>query len=325
MRALVFNGDTLNVEERPVPVASEGEALVRVAWAGICNTDLEIARGYMGFQGVLGHEFVGTVEKGPASWQGRRVVAEINFGCGRCAECVSHGSRHCARRRVLGIVDADGALAQCVSVPIRNLHAVPDAVEDQAAVFCEPLAAAFEIREQLALSPGQHCTVLGDGKLGLLIAQVLADAGLRVLAVGRYAENLALLEHRGIETALSEAWSQDHVNSSDLVVEATGRADGLRLALEATRPRGTLVLKSTLAASGEIDLAPLVIDEIRLVGSRCGPFVPALQALAEERIDVLPLVSDRLPLARATEAFARAAQPGTRKVLVDCTPTPSAD
>lgn len=318
MRALVFNGDTLNVEERPVPVVSEGEALVRVAWAGICNTDLEISRGYMDFQGVLGHEFVGTVESGPASWTGRRVVAEINFGCGECAQCMAHGSRHCARRRVMGIVGADGALAQCVAVPTRNLHAVPDDVENQAAVFCEPLAAAFEIREQLALLPGQRCTVLGDGKLGLLIAQVLADTGLRVLAVGRHAENLAILERQGIETALLEAWSDDHVNSADLVIEATGRPEGLRLALEATRPRGTLVLKSTLAVSGEIDLAPLVIDEIRLVGSRCGPFAPALQALAERRIEVLPLVSDRLPLARATEAFARAAQPGTRKILVDC-------
>ena len=321
MRALVFDGTLLTLKERPRPVAEEGYAVIRVEIAGICNTDLEIKDGYMGFRGILGHEFVGTVASGPASWTGRRVVSEINFGCGECEECLLNESRHCATRRVMGILDADGAFAEYVAAPVRNLHAVPDEVKSQEAVFCEPLAAAFEILEQITVQNGQGCTVIGDGKLGLLIAQVLADAGARVCCVGRHAANLAILTNLGIETTTLDAWSGNHANSSDLVVEATGRAEGFRLAVEATRPRGTLVLKSTLAASGEIDLAPLVIDEIRLVGSRCGPFTPALRALKEHRIAVEPLVSGLFPLARADEGLSHAGTRGVRKVLVDCAGT----
>lgn len=323
MRALVWSGNELAVEERPRPPVGPNQARVRVDLAGICSTDLEISRGYMGFTGTLGHEFVGRVAEGPAAWRGRRVVSEINFGCGRCEECLEHGGRHCAARRVMGILDADGAFAEFVTVPVANLHEVPDSVADEAAVFCEPLAAAFEILEQLPFQAGQRCTVLGDGKLGLLVAQVLAAAGVQVLAVGRHAANLAILSALGIETCRLDAWRGNHQDSAEIVVEATGRIEGFGLALEALRPRGTLVLKSTLAVSTEIDLAPVVIDEIRVLGSRCGPFQPALEALAKDRIDVASLISARLPLARADEALAHADTPGVRKVLLDCGETPS--
>jgi threonine dehydrogenase-like Zn-dependent dehydrogenase len=271
-------------------------------------------KGYMGFRGVLGHEFVGRVDAGPSEWLGRRVVGEINFACGRCDSCAAGLGRHCPTRSVMGIQGADGAIAEHVLVPLANLHAVPDAVPDARAVFSEPLAAACEILEQVRVAPGMRALVLGDGKLGLLCAQVLADAGARVLAVGKHAEKLALLAERGIDTRLLSDWSAE---PHDLVVEASGSADGLRSAVAATRPRGTLVLKSTLAEHPRVDLAPLVIHEIQLLGSRCGPFAPALRRLAEERIEVDALVTARVPLARAEEALARAAAPGALKVLVE--------
>ena len=321
MRALVWTGDALTVEQRPRPQIASREALVAVELAGVCSTDLEIARGYMGFTGILGHEFVGRVAEGPPEWLGRRVVSEINFGCGRCIECQAHGGRHCENRRVLGIVGADGAFAEFVRVPVANLHAVPDEVSDEAAVFCEPIAAAFEILEQLPLRQGQSTTVLGDGKLGLLVAQVLSDAGARVLCVGRHPENLGILSSLGIETQLLDAWQGSHRNSAEVVIDATGHSEGFSLALDAVRPRGTLVLKTTLATSPEIDLSPIVIDEIHVLGSRCGPFEPALQSLAEGRIQVAPLIAARVPLDQADEALTRAAESGIRKVLIDCAKT----
>jgi threonine dehydrogenase-like Zn-dependent dehydrogenase len=214
----------------------------------------------------------------------------------------------------MGIQDADGAIAEYVRVPVANLHGVPDAVPDEKAVFTEPLAAAFEILEQVEIAPGEPCLVLGDGKLGLLAAQVLDAAGARVCAIGHHREKLDVLARRGIETRLESDWTPA---PTPLVVEATGTARGFQAAVAATRPRGTLVLKTTLAEHPSIDLAPLVIHEIRLVGSRCGPFAPALRALAEDRVDVASLVHERLPLARADEALARAAHPGVLKVLID--------
>jgi threonine dehydrogenase-like Zn-dependent dehydrogenase len=286
-----------------------------MALAGICNTDLEITRGYLGFRGVLGHEGVGAVIEGPPAWRGRRVVAEINFACHGCETCARGLARHCPRRRVMGIAGADGAFAEELVVPVENLHAVPDAVGDEAAVFCEPLAAAYEVLEQVRVEPGQRCLVLGDGKLGLLVAQVLDAAGARVLGLGRHPEKLAILARRGIETGLADASAE---TGFALVVEATGSAGGVRRAIAAVRPRGTLVLKSTLAEHPQLDLAPLVIHEVTLVGSRCGPFAPALAALASGAVDVRSLVSDRLPLARADAALRRAAEPGVLKVLLDC-------
>lgn len=314
MRALVWDGTRAAVAERPEPRAGAGLAVVRVTLAGVCNTDLELTRGYMAFRGVLGHEFVGVVHDGPPAWRGRRVVGEINFACGACPTCAAGLGRHCPARRVMGILDADGAFAEYVAVPVANLHAVPDGVADEAAAFCEPLAAAFEILEQVPAAARARCVVLGDGKLGLLAAQVLAAAGSPVLAVGRHDEKLAVLRRRGIATTRLEAWDRAPV---DLVVEATGSADGFALAVAATRPRGTLVLKSTVAHAAPLDLTPVVVNELTVVGSRCGPFAPALDALARGTVEVRSLVSARLPLGAGVEALRRAAQPGMLKVLVE--------
>lgn len=315
MRALVWDGREARIQERPPPPADDETALVRVRLAGVCNTDLEIVRGYMGHRGVLGHEFVGVVEVGPEPWHGERVVGEINFACGACPLCDRGLARHCPSRRVMGILDADGAFAEYVAVPVANLHRVPEAVPDEAAVFTEPLAAAFEIAEQVPIEPGMPAVVLGDGKLGLLIAQVLRLSGARVTVLGRHPDKLERIARLEIETALLDSWPGVRAN---LVVEATGRPEGLRHALGIVLPRGTLVLKSTLAEAPRVDLAPLVIDEIQLLGSRCGPFPPALAALAAGQVQVAPLVSDRLPLARADEALRRARRPDTLKVLIDC-------
>jgi threonine dehydrogenase-like Zn-dependent dehydrogenase len=314
MLALQWDGTALRVGDRPTPELRDGFAIVRVRLAGVCNTDLEIVRGYMGFRGVLGHEVVGVVEAGPAASVGARVTAEINFACGACDACARGLGRHCPTRTVMGILGADGALAERVRVPVANLHRVPDGVSDEDAVFTEPLAAAFEILEQVRVEPGARAVVLGDGKLGLLAAQVLAGAGARVLAVGKHDEKLAILERRGVETVRLDAYRPEPVG---LVVEATGSAMGFALASAATRPRGTLVLKSTVADEARVSLAKLVVDEITVVGSRCGPFTPALQALAERAVDVASLVSARLPLARADEALRLAGERGVLKVLVE--------
>jgi threonine dehydrogenase-like Zn-dependent dehydrogenase len=314
MRALHWDGSTARVIEKADPTADERTAIVRVRWAGVCNTDLEIAKGYMGFRGVLGHELAGEVIEGPEAWRGKRVVAEINYGCGACAACARGLSRHCPTRTVMGILGADGALAELVAVPIANLHEVPAGVPDEAAAFAEPLAAAFEILEQIHVHAGMRCTVLGDGKLGLLVAQVLHGTGARVLAVGKHPEKLARIARRGIETTTLDRWSRE---KADLVVEATGTAQGFDAAVAATLPRGKLVLKSTVAGATPMNLAPLVIDEITVVGSRCGSFPPALRALAARSVDVLDLVGARVPLADAARALELAARPGMLKVLVD--------
>ncbi|HEY8493093.1 MAG TPA: alcohol dehydrogenase catalytic domain-containing protein [Myxococcota bacterium] len=315
MRALAFDGQRAVLVERPDPKPSPDEALVRVSLAGVCRTDLELVRGYMGFRGVLGHEFVGRVLEGPSEWRGQRVVGEINFACGRCATCARGLRRHCPQRRVMGIHEADGAFAEAVLVPVENLHRVPDGVADHQAVFVEPLAAAFEVLAQVDVPEGIRALVLGDGKLGQLVAQVLADAGARVTAIGRHREKLALVARRGIEAVPCAEFRGER---APLVVEATGTLSGFRRAVELTEPRGTLVLKSTVAAREALDLAPLVIHEITVVGSRCGPFPPALDALESGRIEVDGLVSERIPLAHAPLALEHAARPGALKVLIDC-------
>ncbi len=314
MRALRFDGQRIGVEEVPDPVRCDESVLVDVSLAGVCNTDLEIVRGYMGFAGTLGHEFVGTVTEGPDELHGQRVVGEINFACQACPVCHQGLQRHCPSRTVMGILDADGAFAERVRVPVANLHPVPDGVPDELAVFAEPLAAAFEILEQIHIEPGRECVVLGDGKLGLLVAQVLHHAGARVTCVGKHPEKLSILAKRDIETVLAADWRGDPVS---LVVEATGTAEGFEQATAALRPRGTLVLKSTVSERPSVDLAPLVIDEIQVVGSRCGPFPPALRALELGAVDVRSLVTDRVPLSRATEALERASAPGALKVLIE--------
>jgi len=316
VRALWLEAQALRVrDDLPTPVPPDGEALVRVRLAGICNTDLELVRGYYPYAGVPGHEFVGTVEEaaGAREWVGRRVAGEINAACGACRACRAGRRTHCEKRTVLGIVARDGAFATHLRLPIQNLHALPDALPDEAAVFTEPVAAALELQQQVSVSPADRVVVIGAGKLGHLVAQTLAVTGCRLLVAGRSPRPLALLAARGIATTNVEALEP---READLVVECTGHPDGLELARRAVRPRGTIVLKSTYHGKAEVDLARFVVDEITLVGSRCGPFAPALELLASGRVDPRPLVEARYPLAEAVAAFEHAARPGALKILV---------
>lgn len=318
MRALWLEGRALRLrEDVPLPAPPPGEALVRVRLAGVCNTDLELVRGYYPYAGVPGHEFVGVVEEAPAApeWVGRRVVGEINAVCGACPTCLAGRPTHCERRTVLGIAGRHGAFATHLRLPVANLHAVPQAVPDDVAVFAEPTAAALEVQEQVRVSPDDRVVVVGAGKLGHLAAQTLATTGCRLLVVGRSPRPLALLAARGIATATADAVEP---RRADLAVECTGNPEGLEIARRAVRPRGTIVLKSTYHGTAAIDMAPLVVDEITLVGSRCGPFAPALDLLARGAVDPRPLVEARYPLREAVVAFEHAARPGTLKVLVDC-------
>lgn len=301
-------------DDLPRPTAPRGEALVRVLRAGVCNTDIELIRGYYPFRGVLGHEFVGVVEEGPEELVGRRVVGEINAVCGECRECRSGRSSHCRRRTVLGIVDRDGAFAEYLTLPAANLHRVPEALPTDEAVFTEPLAAALQIQQQVPIRPDDRVLVVGDGKLGQLIGQTLAETGCALTAVGRHERKLRLLRARGISTVAAD---QIDFGAFDLAVECTGNAAGFDLARRALRPRGTLVMKSTYADRLTLDASALVVGEIVLVGSRCGPFAPALRQLAAGRVAVAPLIDARYPLRQATDALAHAQRPGVLKVLLD--------
>jgi threonine dehydrogenase-like Zn-dependent dehydrogenase len=311
VRALRWSGTRLTLaRDQSDPIRNAGEATVRVHLAGVCRTDLEICRGYMGFRGTPGHEWVGhVVAADDDALVGTRVVGEINLACGRCEWCARGLGRHCPTRRVTGIVGADGAFADLLVVPTSVLHAVPEVVPDAAAVFVEPLAAAFEIVEQLGDVAGRRTVVLGDGKLGLLAAQVLRWAGADVTLSGRHRDKLELAEQLGISTNAPAP-------GADLVVDATGSTGGLAAALALVRPRGTIVLKTTVGEEHRLDLAKAVIDEITVVGSRCGPFAPAIAALAAGEIAVAPLVDRVFPLDDAVAAFERAATPGVLKVLV---------
>ncbi|MBK8988556.1 MAG: alcohol dehydrogenase catalytic domain-containing protein [Chloroflexi bacterium] len=299
----------------PQPVPQDGEALVRVLLAGICSTDLEMVKGYKGaFSGVLGHEFVGVVESAPdAVWHGRRVVGSINSGCGQCDVCRSQGAEHCPRRRVLGILDKDGVFADYVTLPQSNLLAVPDAVSDEAAVFTEPLAAALRIREQVQVRPSARTAVLGPGRLGLLVGQVLALAGGDVVMLGRSRHSLERPLALGLAAGLADEFA-DH--SFDFVVEVTGNEAGLATALRVVRPLGTIILKSTFVGRPAVHWNDVVVNEITLVGSRCGPFAPALRLLEQGKINVQALVEAEYPLRQGLVAFAHAGQPAVRKVLL---------
>jgi threonine dehydrogenase-like Zn-dependent dehydrogenase len=297
----------------PIPEPIAGEALVRVLQAGVCNTDLELLRGYYPYAGVLGHEFVGVVEQGPEHLIDQRVVGEINATCGQCRFCLSNESTHCENRTVLGIVNRDGAFADYLCLPEKNLYPVPESVSTDAATFTEPLAAALEIQQQVSMRGGDRVLVIGDGKLGQLVAQTLALTGCDLLSVGRHPDKLANLEARGIQTGFADA-VQDR--TFDVSVECTGNPEGFAIALRALRPRGTLVLKSTYAGNLSINASALVVDEITLVGSRCGPFPEALKLLAEHKVDVSPLIQARYPLADGLKAFAHAQQKGVLKVLL---------
>jgi len=295
--ALVFEEGRARVREMPRPQPRRGFALVRVIASGICNTDLELRRGYHDFSGIPGHEFVGRVE-GPAGspWLGKRVVGEINLSCGRCDACRRGLGRHCGKRRVLGILKHPGAHAEYLTLPEKNLHEVPEGIHDDEAVFTEPLAAACEILDQVVVEAGTRAAVIGAGKLGMLCAGVLENAG--------------------AEVALVRRGSRVRERSFDLVVEATGEPSGMPRALELVRPRGTIVWKSTYHRPARFDAAPLVVNEVNVVGSRCGRFEPALELLRGRKIDVRKLLDAEFPLTRASPALAQAARPGIRKVLL---------
>jgi threonine dehydrogenase-like Zn-dependent dehydrogenase len=304
-------------QDLPAPARPAGEALLEVRLAGICDTDLQLAKGYMGYRGVLGHEFVGEVLAcDNAGFRGKRVVADINAGCGDCDDCRLRDGHHCERRTVLGIVARSGALAEQVAVPERCLVEVPDSVSDEQAVFAEPLAAALHVGKGTSLGAHSRVAVLGDGKLGLLVVMALASLGAQPILIGRHTDKMRLVAALCRQTLLEPGLSDGDVQPCDVVIECTGNAEGIRRAIALTKPRGTLVLKTTVAGATSVDLSPVVVNEIQIVGSRCGDMRAAVAALAGG-LDPTSLIAARYPLAEGERAFAHAATRGTLKVLVD--------
>jgi alcohol dehydrogenase len=318
MLAIYFDGQPA-IKEVPRPEPGPGEVLIRVHLAGICGTDLQVLRGYHGFQGVMGHEFVGEVAAPEDSpWLGRRVAGEITIGCGACDLCRRGLAGHCRQRQVLGLKDRDGAFASYLTLPAANLHAVDPEIPDIFAVFTEPLAAALRVLEVAPVSPTARVMVVGDGSLGLQISWVLALSGAVVHLAGHHPEHLALARPRGVAAFLS---AELPAGDYDIVVEASGSPSGLELALTRVRPQGTVVMKSTYVDRYPLDPAVLVVPEVRLVGCRCGPFAGALRLLRDGRVDPRPLIHRTFPLARGLEALAWAQCPGVLKVLIDCRET----
>jgi alcohol dehydrogenase len=313
MRALVFDGE-LRLADVPRPVPQEGQALLRVRRAGICNTDLELTRGYMGFSGILGHEFVAEVVEGPSEWLEKRVVGEINIAEGDCDMCRLGVPSQCRHRTTMGINGHPGAFAEYMALTTNNLYVVPDEVSDDQAVFVEPLAAALQILEAVHVSPRNHVVVVGAGKLGLLCAQVLRLTGADVKVVVRSSYALPLLNQWGLPAVRADDLS---ANRADVVVDCTGNAAGFATALDLVRPRGTIVLKSTYADLPQANLTRVVVDEVRVIGSRCGPFAAALNLLRQGLIDTETMIAARFPLEQGLTAFERAFQPGMLKVLLD--------
>ena len=322
MKAVVFDNELKLDTNYAKPEPKEGEALIKVSVAGICNTDYEITKGYMGYVGILGHEFVGVVEsvnsKNPEElkWTGKRVVAEISYGCNDpdCEWCAKKNYRHCPNRHTLGIWKKDGCFAEYMTMPVNVLFEVPSNVPDEQAVFVEPLAAACEITEQLHIEPTQKVLVLGDGKLGLTTALALHAQNLDVLLVGKHQNKLDIARTQGVKTSLLSEFKQEKIY--DVVVEATGTASGFETSMSLTKPRGTLVLKSTVATGKELNLAPIVIDEITVLGSRCGQFAPALRLLQNNRIDFKPFITKTFSIDDAIEAFEANKSKESLKVLI---------
>ena len=315
MYAIWLENKELSVrEDIPVPGRLSGEALIRVLRAGICNTDIELTRGYYPFAGVLGHEFVGLVEEGPDEWVGQYVVGEINAVCGKCTSCLDLRRTHCTNRTVLGIYNRDGVFAEFAAIPIENLHVVPSTLSIDTATFTEPLAAALQIQSQLKIDKRDCVMVLGAGKLGQLIARSLALTGCDLHVFDRNESKLNVLSNMGISTG-----HVDTIPDSvfDISVECTGSPDGFNIARRSLRPLGTLVMKSTYASNLTLDVSDLVVDEITLIGSRCGPFDLALDMLINKQIEVEDLIHARYPLREGLDGFETAKQPGILKVLLD--------
>jgi threonine dehydrogenase-like Zn-dependent dehydrogenase len=316
MKALWLENNKINLRDTP-QLRKPNEALVKIRIAGICSTDLELVKGYYPYTGILGHEFVGEVVEADgenrASWIGQRVVGEINVVCNQCEQCLNGRSTHCENRTVLGIVNRDGTFAEFTQLPITNLHRVPDSVPDEMAVFTEPLAAALEIQQQIKLKPTDRVLLIGAGRLGQLIAQTLALTGCDLRVVARHEHQQNLLKARGIKIIAEEnvqPWRWD------VVVEATGSPGGFALARKAIRPRGTLVMKSTYKGDMSVNFSSIVVDEINIIGSRCGPFEPALRLMESRQVDPTVLIADEFKLGDALKAFERAAETGVLKVLV---------
>jgi len=322
MKAVVFDEGLKFDNNYPKPVPQEGEALIKVSLAGICNTDHEITKGYMGYKGVLGHEFVGIVESVNSNKPedkaliGKRIVAEISWGCNdpECEWCAKKNFRHCPNRHTIGIWKKDGCFAEYITLPTNILFEVPENVPDEQAVFVEPLAAACEIMEQLHIDPMKKVLVLGDGKLGLTTALTLNAFNLDVLLVGKHQNKLDIAKAQGVKTQLLESFTPEKIY--DVVVEATGTASGFETSMTLTKPRGILVLKSTVASGKELNLAPIVIDEITVLGSRCGQFPPALRLLKNNRIDFKPFISGVYKIDDAIEAFEKNREKDTLKILL---------
>lgn len=319
MKAIVFDNELKLEKNWQKPIPQKGEALIKVSLAGICNTDYEITKGYMGYVGILGHEFVGVVEEvndADQSLVGKRVVAEISYGCNdpSCEWCAKKNYRHCPNRHTIGIWKKDGCMAEYLTVPTNILFEVPDNVTDEQAVFVEPLAAACEITEQLHIEPTQKVVVLGDGKLGLTTALTLNAQNLDVLLVGKHQNKLDIAAAQGVKTELLQTFTPE--KKYDVVVEATGTASGFETSMTLTKPRGTLVLKSTVASGKELNLAPIVIDEITVLGSRCGQFAPALRLLKNKAIDFTPFISGIYSIDDALKAFEANKSREALKILI---------
>jgi len=313
MKALVFD-ENVKLVEAPQPERKLKEALIRVRMAGICNTDLEIVKGYMNFKGILGHEFAGeVVQADKTHWIGKRVVGAINIGCGSCSQCVSGWERHCAQRQVLGISQKQGAFAEYLTLPLQNLIEVPDSVSDEAAVFVEPLAAACRILEQVDIQPDHRAAVIGDGKLGQLIARVLHIHGCRLTVFGKHVSKLELI--RSLKIGVKNI-SEKSDKPFDIVIEASGSTSGIAAALEMIKPQGTIILKSTTHDPSMIPMSKIVVDEIQIMGSRCGLFKPAMQLLEKELVDVQPLISKTFKLSDGIKAM-QFARETAFKVLLD--------
>lgn len=334
MKALFFDQKLKFIDDYPIPRQKSNEALIKVKLAGICHTDLEITKGYMNFRGVLGHEFVGVVEEcRQEDWVGKRVVGEINCCCGECEYCnkaslnkasLRQGLKnHCPNRSVLGIHNRDGAFAEYLTLPVENLHLIPEDVSDEEAVFVEPLAASCRILEQVQIAKTEACLVdevivLGDGKLGLLVAQVISLTGCNLKIIGKYESKLAILKKRGINTILlDEANNLKQIHMvADIVIDCTGRISGFEMAQQIVRPTGKIILKSTIAANPNVNLSSLVVNEITLIGSRCGPFRQAIELLKDKKVEVKPLISAGYPLEEGLIAFEKARDKGALKILL---------
>lgn len=317
MKAVIFDETLKYVEDYEKPTPEKGEALIKVTYGGVCNTDKEITKGYMGYKGILGHEFTGVVEEindEDKTFLGKRVVGEINLGCKNCEWCAKDLERHCPNRSTLGILAKNGCFAEYVTLPLSNLIEIPENVPDEQAVFVEPLAAGLEILEQMHIQPCQKVMVLGDGKLGLLTALALNACGLDVLIVGKHQNKLDIAKNQGVKTQLLSEFEQ--APKFDVVVEATGSITGFETSVSCVKPRGTLVLKSTIAASKELNLAPIVINEITILGSRCGRFEPAMRLIASGKIDFSQMISKIYPIEQAVEAFDANNAKDTIKILL---------